>query len=46
MGEMRNEFRSLVINPEGKRSCVTPRYTWEDIVKYSGNSGLDASGSG
>jgi hypothetical protein len=33
MGEVRNVYRVLVGNPEGKRPLVRPRRRWEDGIK-------------
>jgi hypothetical protein len=33
MGEKRNTYRLLVVNPEGKRPLGRPRCRWVDIIK-------------
>jgi hypothetical protein len=33
MGEKRNGYRMLVVNPEGKRSLGRPRCGWVDNLK-------------
>jgi len=33
MGEMRNIYKILVVNPEGKRSFGRPRRRWEDNIR-------------
>jgi hypothetical protein len=33
MGEMRNAYKILVGNPEGKRPILRPRRRWEDIIR-------------
>jgi hypothetical protein len=41
MGEKRNAYRSLVINPEGKRPLGRPRRRWVDNIRMDlGEVGL------
>jgi hypothetical protein len=35
MGEMRDVYRVLVGNPEGKRPLGRPRRRWEDNIKLN-----------
>jgi hypothetical protein len=35
MGEMRNVYKILVGNPEGKRPLRRPRHGWEDNIKMN-----------
>jgi hypothetical protein len=30
---MRNAYKILVIKPEGKKPCGSPRYRWEDNIR-------------
>jgi hypothetical protein len=50
MGEKRNAYRILVVNPEGKRPLGRPRRRRVDSIKMDlreiGWYGLDRSGSG
>jgi hypothetical protein len=45
MGEIRNAYKVLVGNPEGKRSLGRPRRRWEDNIKTNireiGFGGID-----
>jgi hypothetical protein len=34
MCEIRNVYKNLVGNPEGKRLPGKPMYTWEDNIKW------------
>jgi hypothetical protein len=51
MGKMRNAFKILVGNPEGKRPLGRPGRRWENDIKIHlreigrGGCGLDSSGS-
>jgi hypothetical protein len=33
MGDMKNAYKILVGQPEGKRSCRRPRRRWEDNIR-------------
>jgi hypothetical protein len=35
MGEMRNVYKILVGEPEGKRPCRRTRHRWEDNVRVN-----------
>jgi len=35
MGEMRNSYKILVRNPEGKRLFIRPRHSWEDNIRMA-----------
>jgi hypothetical protein len=52
MGELRNVYRVLLGEPEGKRPLGRPRRRWEDGIKMDlreigfGGCGVDSPGSG
>jgi hypothetical protein len=35
MGKVRNTYKTLVGNPEGKRLLARPRHRWEDSIEMN-----------
>jgi hypothetical protein len=46
MGDMRNVFKIVVGNPEGKGPLRRPRHRWKDNIRMKLGGKVDSSGSG